>query len=163
MKTLMLMRHAKSDWKQPGLSDHDRPLNIRGRAAASLMAKHLHQEQAKTDIILASSAVRVQQTVELMQSHWDQPVETLTSRELYLSSPQQMVDSIRGLHDEWNEMLLVAHNPGLAGLVSHWSGGVIEMPTAAIAVFQFAQSSWQALSLGSKLQLVAYWKPRDLM
>lgn len=163
MKTLMLMRHAKSDWKQPGLTDHDRPLNARGRAAAPFMAKHLRAEQAKTDIILASSAVRVQQTVELMQAQWDQPVEMLTSRDLYLSSPQQMVEALRGLHDVWDDILLVAHNPGLAGLVSHWSGGVIEMPTAAIAVFQFAQSSWQALSLGSELQLVEYWRPRDLM
>lgn len=163
MKTLMLMRHAKSDWKRPGLSDHDRPLNARGRAAAPFMAKHLAAVRAKTDIILASSAVRVQQTVELMQSQWDQPVEMLTSRDLYLSSPQQMVDALRGLHDVWDSILLIAHNPGLAGLASHWSGRVIEMPTAAIAVFQFSQSTWQSLLLGSDLQLVEYWKPNDLM
>ncbi len=163
MKTLMLMRHAKSDWKQPGLSDHDRPLNMRGRAAASFMAQYLQQEQAHIDAILASSAVRVQQTIALMQSHWEEPVETLTSRELYLSSPQQMVQALRGLHAAWNDVLLVAHNPGLAGLVSHWSGGVIEMPTAAIAVFECANDNWQALSLDSDMKLVAYWKPRDLM
>lgn len=159
----MLMRHAKSDWKQPGLSDHDRPLNIRGRSAAAFMAQHLQQEQAKIDVILASSAVRVQQTVALMQSHWEQPVETLTSRELYLSAPQQLIHSLRGLHNAWNHVLLVAHNPGLAGLVSHWSRGVIEMPTAAIAVFEFAEANWQALSLDSQLRLVDYWKPHDLM
>ena len=163
MKTLMLMRHAKSDWRQPGLSDHDRPLNARGRAAAPFMAQHLRAQQTRADVVLASSAVRVQQTAELMQSQWDQPAETLTSRELYLSSPQQMVEALRGLHDAWNSVLLIAHNPGLAGLVSHWSGSAINMPTAAIAVFQLEQSEWQKLSLSSELQLINYWKPRDLM
>lgn len=163
MKTVMLMRHAKSDWKQPGLSDHDRPLNARGRAAAPLMANHLQAEQGRPDIILASSAVRVQQTLELMQPQWDQPIETLSSRDLYLSSPQQIIDSLRGLHDVWDSVLLVGHNPGIAGVASHWSGGVIEMPTAAVAVFQYAQPQWRTLSLTSELLLVAYWKPHDLM
>lgn len=163
MKTLLLMRHAKSDWKQPGLSDHDRPLNARGRSAAPVIAKRLHAAYPVIDIALASSAVRVQQTLELMQAEWEQSPEVLTSRELYLATPQQIVDSLRALHDVWDSVLLVAHNPGLAGLVSHWSGRVIEMPTAAIAVFRFAGSSWQELTLGSSLELVDYWKPRDLL
>ena len=157
------MRHAKSDWKQPGLSDHDRPLNARGRSAAPFMAKQLHLIYPDIDIALASSAVRVQQTLELMRAEWEQPPEVLTDRELYLATPQQIVDALRALHDVWDNVLLVAHNPGLAGLVSHWSGRVIEMPTAAIAVFRFSGASWQELTLGSSLKLVNYWKPRDLM
>ncbi len=157
------MRHAKSDWKQPGLSDHDRPLNARGCSAAPVMAKHLHSACPNIDIALASSAVRVQQTLELMLAEWDQPPEVLTYRELYLSAPQQMVHSLQALHDVWDSALLVAHNPGLAGLASHWSGRVIEMPTAAIVVFRFSGTSWQELTLGSSMELVDYWKPRDLM
>ncbi|MCC7334885.1 MAG: histidine phosphatase family protein [Pirellulaceae bacterium] len=163
MKTLILMRHAKSDWKQPGLSDHDRPLNARGCTVAPVVAKHLHSAYPVIDIALASSAVRVQQTLELMQAEWEESPEVLTSRELYLATPQQIVDSLRALHDAWDSVLLVAHNPGLAGLASHWSGRVIEMPTAAIAVFRFSGASWQELTLGSSLELIHYWKPRDLM
>jgi phosphohistidine phosphatase len=162
MKTLILMRHAKSDWKQPGLSDHDRPLNARGRRAAPVMANQLSATNTKIDIVLASSAVRVQQTLELMQLQWKQPLEVLTMRELYLATPQQMVAALRSLHDVWDNVLLVAHNPGLAALVSHWSGRVIEMPTAAIAVLRFPGASWQELSLSSSLELVEYWRPRDL-
>ncbi|MEO8269450.1 MAG: hypothetical protein ABI557_07020, partial [Aureliella sp.] len=123
----------------------------------------LHAAYPVVDITLASSAVRVQQTLELMQAEWEQSPEVLTSPELYMATPQQIVDSMRALHDVWDSALLIAHNPGLAGLVSHWSGRVIEMPTAAIAVFGFSGANWQELTLESSLELIHYWKPRELM
>ncbi len=162
MKTLILMRHAESDRKRPGLSDHDRSLDARGRASAPIMAQRLQAAYPAIDIALGSSAVRVQQTLELMRAEWERPPEVLTSRELYLSSPQQIVDALRALHDGWESALLVAHNPGLAGLVCHWSGRTIELPTAAIAVFRVAAASWQALALGSSLELVDYWEPLEM-
>ncbi|MEZ6081396.1 MAG: hypothetical protein R3C56_38720 [Pirellulaceae bacterium] len=93
MKTLILMRLPRAIRKQPGLSDHDRPLNARGCSVAPVVAKHMHSTYPVIDIALASSAVRVQQTLELMQAEWEESPEVLTSRE-ELPAPQQIVDSL---------------------------------------------------------------------
>jgi phosphohistidine phosphatase len=162
IKTLLLMRHAKSDWKQPGLADHDRPLNTRGQQSAPAMANHLRQTGWQVDIILASSAVRVQQTVALMREHWSAEVDVLTVPTLYLASPQQIMVEVQSLHDSWNSALVVAHNPGLAHLVSQLTGREIEMPTAAVAIFKFDADSWQSLWQGKPPVLCEFFKPRDL-
>lgn len=162
MKTLLLMRHAKSDWNQPGLSDHDRPLNDRGRRAAPLMAQKLCASGLQVDIILASSAVRVQETVELLQQHWSPRVEVLTRPTLYLASPQQIMAEVQCLHDSWCSALVVAHNPGLAALVSHLANQELEMPTAAVAVFQFNVDQWSNILMVGAPKLVSLWKPREI-
>jgi phosphohistidine phosphatase len=162
-KTLLLMRHAKSDWKQPGLSDHDRPLNARGRKAAPAMADQLLENGWRVDVILASSAVRVQQTVSLMHDHWSTSAEIWTVPALYLASSTQIMLEVQALHDSWNSVLVVAHNPGLAQLVSQLSGRDTEMPTAAVAIFEFATDNWNHLGRGALPVLREFWKPRDLM
>lgn len=162
MKTLLLMRHAKSDWNQPGLSDHDRPLNDRGRRAAPQMAHKLCESGLQVDIILASSAVRVQETVELLQQHWSPPVEVLTRPALYLASAQQIMAEVQCLHDTWRSALVVAHNPGLAALVSQLANQDLEMPTAAVAVFQFNVDQWSKILTDGAPQMVSLWKPREI-
>jgi phosphohistidine phosphatase len=162
MKTLLLMRHAKSDWNQPGLTDHDRPLNARGRRAAPLMAHKLSASGLQVDIILASSAIRVQETVELLQQHWSPQIEVLTLPSLYLASPQQIITEVQSLHDSWQSAMVVAHNPGLAALVSHLANQELDMPTAAVAVFQFAVDQWSKILVGGVPELVSLWKPREI-
>ncbi len=162
MKTLLLMRHAKSEWNQPGLSDHDRPLNARGRRAAPLMARKLSALGLQVDIILASSAVRVQETIELLQQHWSPQVEVVTLPSLYLASPQQIITEVQSLPDSWHSAMVVAHNPGLAALVSHLANQDLEMPTAAVAVFQFHVAQWSKIHLGGTPRLLSLWKPREL-
>ncbi len=162
MKTLLLMRHAKSDWKQPGLSDHDRPLNARGRQAAPRMAQKLSESGLRAEVILASSAVRVQETVELVQEHWSVDAEVLTRPTLYLASPLQIMSEVQSLHDSWHNAMVIAHNPGLAALVSHLTGQNLDMPTAAVAVFQFDVDQWSQVSMSGSPVLVDFWKPRDL-
>lgn len=162
IKTLLLMRHAKSDWKQPEMSDHDRPLNGRGRRAAPAIAHQLSHSGLQVDVILASSAVRVQETVELLLHTWSPAAEVLTSRALYLASPQQIMSEIQSLHDSWNSAMVVAHNPGIAALVNQLAGRSMEMPTAAVAVFRWEASTWSELLAGPPPILSDYWKPRDL-
>ena len=162
MKTLLLMRHAKSEWNQPGLSDHDRPLNARGRRAAPLMAHQLSASGLQVDIILASSAVRVQETVELLQQHWSPQAEVLTLPSLYLASPQQMIADVQSLHDTWHSAMVVAHNPGLAALVSHLANQDLEMPTAAVAVFEFDVDHWSRILTSGTPRLLSLWKPREI-
>lgn len=127
------------------------------------MARQLLNSGQAIDAILASSAVRVQETVQGMLPDWKEQPEVLTARALYLASPQQIVSEIRGLHDDWNRILVIAHNPGMAALVSHWARQAIEMPTAAMAVFDCNCNSWRELTLESDVTLRDYWKPRALM
>lgn len=162
MRTLILMRHAKSDWSHAELSDHDRPLNARGLNAAPKMAIKLASEGLEPDVILASSAVRVQQTVSLMQENWSSKAELLTEPSLYLASPETIAKSIEGLHDSWSTALVVGHNPGMLGLVSYLAQADMEMPTAAMAVFTSQADSWLNCISGSHWQLQAFWKPKAL-
>lgn len=163
MKTILLMRHAKSDWKKAGLSDHDRPLNARGRRAAPAMAEHLLGQSLAVDVFLVSTAVRVSETVELMQQRWCPAAEVLRCPSLYLASPQTILAEIRGLHDSWSHVMVVAHNPGLVALASGLADQDLEMPTAAVAVFQSSIASWTTPLSADNCQLTAYWKPRELM
>ncbi len=163
MKKLLLMRHAKSDWKQPGLSDHDRPLNARGRAAAPFMGLHLNQHEIHVDAILASTAQRVIETVELLQAELSGPPEVLRSQSLYLATPEQIRREVQSLRDSWQTVLVLAHNPGLALLVNHLSRSHSDMPTAAIAVFEFDSPTWQGVFSGDSPELIHFWKPRELM
>ena len=163
MKTLLLMRHAKSDWKQPGLSDHDRPLNARGRKATPVMARQLCLSGLQADVILASSAVRVQETIELLRHQWSPQAEVLTCRSLYLASPQQIMSEVQGQHDSWQTVMVVGHNPGMQALVSQLSGLALDFPTAAVAAFQWPETPWSRIFASGQAKLIAYWKPRDLM
>jgi phosphohistidine phosphatase len=156
------MRHAKSDWKQPGTSDHDRPLNARGRRVAVLMAHHLIQQSVTVDIIVASTAERVRETVELMQDHWAEQVQVLRNSSLYLAAPQQILSEIQTLHDSWESALVVAHNPGMVSLVSHLADLDVAMPTAAVAIFEADIASWTNKLSPGNCRLKALWKPREL-
>ncbi len=162
MRTLMLMRHAKSDWSQPGLSDYERPLNARGRRTAPMMAEQLQREGFSADIILASSAVRVQETVQLLQHRWSTETEVLSEQALYLASPQELIDQIHSLHDDWQNALLVGHNPGLCALACHLAEDNLEMPTAAIAIFQSETPVWRNSIAATDWSLAAHWKPKEL-
>ncbi|MEZ6135533.1 MAG: histidine phosphatase family protein [Pirellulaceae bacterium] len=160
-RTFIVMRHAKSDWGQAGLADHDRPLNQRGRRASKAMAHVLAEHDFIVDVILASTAVRVQETVQRLQRTWSPHAEVLSQRELYLASPDEMARSIHALHDSWARVLLVGHNPGIAALATWLSGQQLEMPTAAVAVFEAQAETWQNTLQADTWKLKAYWKPRD--
>ncbi len=162
MRTLVLMRHAKSDWKQPGLSDHDRPLNARGKLAAPAMGRHARDAGLTVDVILASSAVRVQETIGLLRQVWAGTAELLTSRSLYLASPQQIMQEVKSLPDSWQSALVVAHNPGVSALASMLASQALEMPTAAMAVFRFNTDSWQTTFTSATAELIEFWKPKEL-
>lgn len=161
-KSLFLMRHAKSDWKQPGLPDHDRPLNARGRKAAPLMAAKLSERGVHVDVILASTAVRAQETVALLREFWSSSAEVLNVPALYLASPQTILAEVQSLHDSWHSAMVVGHNPGLSILASQLAGQELDMPTAAVVHLLFHSDSWQALRSHAPPVLCAYWKPREL-
>ena len=162
MKRIVLMRHAKSDWKQPGTADHDRPLNKRGRKAAPLMGSQLREQRIEVDTILASSAARVQETLEHMLGPWNSSVEVTTVPELYMATPQVIANQIQQLPDSCSSVMVVGHNPGMCALVSHLAGEGIDMPTAAVAVFDSNGECWADCISEGDWRMTALWRPKEL-
>jgi phosphohistidine phosphatase len=160
-RRLLVMRHAKSDWNDPSLSDFQRPLNRRGQQAVPMMAKWLEQQGEKVDAILASEATRARQTVEGMIENLGWRGAVFWRRELYLAPPATLIAEIIQIPNPIQSLLLVAHNPGLEQLVTHWSGKWQPFPTAAIAIFEFQGDSWEE-AIGRMPLCVAIGKPKEL-
>lgn len=161
-RRLLLMRHAKSDWADESLSDHDRPLNRRGQRDAPRMADWLQSTDSIPDLILCSSAQRTQQTVALMNQRWATPAPVMVNNELYLASPETMFSNVRADGGDATTLLVVAHNPGIAQLVSLLSDQPTEMPTAAIAVFDIIVDRWDELSSPGQVEYSRWMKPKAL-
>ncbi len=137
------MRHAKSDWAQEGISDHDRPLNARGRRDSPEMARWLEKHDAVPEVVLASTAKRVAETLERMLAHWSCKPLVLRSNALYLASPQTILEHIRCEAIDSNgvrpsRVLVIGHNPGMEQLVSRLANSDVTLPTAAVALFDCA-------------------------
>ncbi len=170
MRTLLLMRHAKSDWASGARMDKERPLNARGRKDAPRMAQWLAESGITPDYALVSNAQRTAETWELMQSSFP-AAQTQYSNVLYHAGPEDMLDTINSVDSETSTtMLLIAHQPGMAALTRLLTGALKEphldaafghFSTAAIAVLQSPAQSWHDVAHGS-CELVAYQKPKAL-
>ncbi len=156
MRTLIVLRHAKSSWDDPALDDFDRPLSKRGRKAAPAMGRYIREKGFVPDLVLSSPAVRTRQTAALalaeITAH-DLSVEFLP--ELYEASAEQLRDTLRRTPDEFRHVLLIGHNPGLHDLVlqllaspqsAEVAGLAAKLPTAALAVLAADTPSWRRLS-----------------
>jgi len=162
MKRLILLRHAKSSWDDSGLADFQRPLNARGRRVAPMMGQYMYAHQIHADVVLASTAVRVRQTLGELQPKWKCAAEVLWEKSLYLASLQTLESYVVGLHDNWSSALVVGHNPGLSELAGKLAAQEIYLPTCAVAIFDFHVESWPlTLSTGSG-KCIAVWKPKEL-
>jgi phosphohistidine phosphatase len=143
MKRIYLLRHAKSDWEAEYDTDHERPLNRRGRTAAAQMGQYLTTIDQAPDLVVTSSAVRARDTVELAMSSgsWDCPVEV--TRDLYATSPSSVVHLVQTYAGSHDRLLLVGHEPTWSELASSLiGGGHIKLPTAAIARIDFDVDGW---------------------
>ena len=156
MKTLYLLRHAKSSWGDPALEDFDRPLNERGRKAAPLMAAHMRKAGHRPDVVLCSAARRAEETWKLVAPTLGGDPEVRFLKSLYLAPPSLLLSSIARLPDNYDSALLVGHNPGLEHLAQQLSGDgkpaalsqlSEKFPTAALAVITH-EGSWDSLKRG---------------
>lgn len=165
MKTLWLLRHAKSSWKDATLSDHDRPLKKRGRNAAVVIATVLVEQEPFPDAILCSTAVRARETWEIVSDtiQSQRSVPSVEYRaDLYHASSETMRDILAGLPDDHASVLLVGHNPGLEEFVVEITATEVEIPTAALVKIEFPADSWPAAATTGKGTLVRVWRPREL-
>ena len=162
MKTLLILRHAKSSWDQPGLRDHDRPLNPRGRRDAPRMGRFLVARDFVPDRILSSTAVRARTTAELAAAEFGRDVEIETTSELYHASPDAYVDVVEAMGGAEERLMVVGHNPGITSLVWQLTAEGEYMPTAALAAVELDIEDWAELGSARRGRLVGFWRPKAL-
>ncbi len=169
MKTLTLLRHAKSTWDDPVERDFDRPLNGRGRRAAARMGQWLRDEDAAFDHVRASPAVRVRQTIEGVEDGLRRPLKAMFDTRIYLASAMTLLDVVQGFEADAATALLVGHNPGLEDLLLLLTPDAdplrgeaeIKYPTAAVAVLDLSVDAWRDVQPGMAT-LRTFVRPRDL-
>jgi len=162
MKTLLLLRHAKSSWKDSEQDDHDRPLNKRGKRDAPRMGQLLRGEGLLPELIVSSSARRARKTAEHVIHHSGYRGETRFTVELYHASRPQLLALVGALPDSASRILLIGHNPGLEELLEALTSECRALTTAALAQVEANVDSWQRLSEGGLAKLVKVWQPREL-
>lgn len=158
--TLLLMRHAKSDWDEVNETDHARTLTKRGWAEALEMGLLLKQKELIPAHILGSTAARARETAETVAGQVAYRGDLCFYDDLYESSPYTYIHRLRVLNDAWTMALLVAHNPEIQEFVRTVTARDVEMKTANIAQVQFDAASWSALAAEPRGTLVALWKPK---
>lgn len=163
MKTLYILRHAKSDWGT-GEKDFDRPLNERGRKAAKAMGAELRKRKIEPDLVLSSPATRAKQTLERVQGGYGDKFSVTEERRIYMANADELLDVIRQAPDHAKRLMIVGHNPGLHELVVELCGERAEIdgfPTGALAEIEFKAKSWREIGWGDG-KLKQLLKPRDL-
>ena len=147
-KELFLVRHAKSSWDDPTISDHDRPLNERGFRNTLEMGRRLSDRGLSPDALISSTALRARTTAEIMAGSINFPKDQIVfDRALYHASATELQEYFGGLDDSHFSVMLFGHNPGMTSLVSHLFGLPIDnLPTCGVVHLQFSAESWAEAS-----------------
>jgi phosphohistidine phosphatase len=161
MKTLLLLRHAKSSWKQSGQPDHERPLNKRGKKEAPKVGKYLKENDLIPDLILSSTARRAHDTAQAVADECGFDGQIDLYQDLYLSDTACYLDILHYLPDDAKTALVVGHNPEVEELQTLLTDVSEHMTTAALAVVELPISSWQELSEATDGRLQTLWVPRE--
>lgn len=174
MKTVCILRHAKSDWGNPDVGDHDRALNERGREAAPKMGAYLKAKKFKPDIVLCSSAKRTRETYDLVKPFVGARVPVVFEEGLYLAEVRQLVERLRWLDDDVGAAMIIGHNPGLEQLANGLSASPKtadeeklhrrmreKFSTCALAVVELPVESWREVKMGVGT-LKDFMRPKDL-
>ena len=162
MRTLLILRHAKSAWDDPAARDHERTLNKRGRETAPRIGRLLHEKGLLPDLVLCSTAVRARATLELVAeaSGYAGKIEYLDA--LYAAPPEIYLHVLAKLPAHYQSVMVVGHNPGLEELLRDLTGKYEPLPTAALAQVRLPVHSWADLADDVAGELVEVWRPKEL-
>jgi phosphohistidine phosphatase len=161
MKTLLVLRHAKSSWNDPALDDHERPLNKRGRRDGPRMGELLRQHGLIPELVISSDAVRARLTAEAVAKAARYTGKILLDKDLYAASPADILSVLRKIPANAEAVMIVGHNPGLEELVEQLTGEQQDFPTAALAQIVLPIDQWRDLKLSTRGTLVGHWRPRN--
>lgn len=161
MRTLYLLRHAKSSWKDANLADFDRPLSGRGRRAAETVGLFLKDKEITLGLVVGSPAVRARQTIEIVLRSAKQRPELRFDERIYEATVGRLLEIVSQLENEHKAVLLVGHNPGMQELLALLTGQSEEYPTAALAKIAFKNLKWAEVG-NKKGSLEWLVKPKEL-
>jgi len=144
MRTLTLVRHAKSSWSDSSLSDRERPLNKRGKRDAPVMAKRIAEAGVRPSLILSSPAVRAWSTAKIFAAEIGYPREFLQRENaLYLASMDRLLDFVAAQDPGFNNLMLFGHNPGLTEFANYLVPGLTNnVPTTGVVAVEFESEDW---------------------
>lgn len=162
MKTLLILRHAKSSWDIPDISDFDRPLNDRGRTTAPYMGRLIADRGLVPEMIISSPARRAADTAKLAAEAMGLKGEPAYDERIYEASPQALRQVAAEVDDTLESILLVGHNPGIEGFIRFLSGKDESVPTAALAVLRLDIDRWENIAQASAA-LVDLIRPKEEM
>src|SRR5215203_1269828 len=148
MKTLYILRHARSSWNDASLRDFDRPLNDRGREAAEHIGKRLASEKLNAPLVVCSPALRTRQTAEIVLNSSKLRVEERFDERIYEASLRDLTVVVSEIPDEKEVAILIGHNPGLEELLVFLTGETRRMPTCALAKITLDVASWRDVKTG---------------
>ena len=167
MRTLHLLRHAKSSWDDESLADFDRPLNDRGRRACEALSTYFAEEAIAPDRILCSPARRTRETLAGVEAALDGPPAEFPD-ELYGADAETISALIAALPDDVATAMVIAHNPGIEEAALHLAGSGADLeamrtkyPTGALATIEFEEEIWSEVTPNSG-KLASFVKPREL-
>jgi phosphohistidine phosphatase len=162
MKTLLIMRHAKSSWKDENLADHDRPLKKRGEYDAVQMGERIRKNDLTPQRIISSTAKRALKTAELVAEACHYEERIIATHEFYGADPDNFLGVLRQLDDGDECVMVVGHNPDLEALLESLTGAMESLPTAAVAQVTLPIDSWEALTEDTPGKLIQLWAPINL-
>ena len=162
MLTLLLLRHAKSSWKDSDLDDHDRPLNKRGKKDAPRMGQLIREEHLLPDLIVCSSAKRTRRTAELVAESSGYRGETRITGDAYEASGSQLLTLVQSFPEPAARVMLIGHNPGLEELLERLTGEYRPLSTAAVARVEIPCGKWSEINAETRAELQHLWQPREL-
>lgn len=161
MKTLYLLRHAKSSWDNSNLTDFERPLNERGNKAAPLMGRYMRENNIAPDVVISSPATRANETAELVIEAAGTETKLRFDKKIYEATWLDLLRVIANIEDEVETVLLIGHNPGFEETVFRLTDKRVTMPTAALVKITLNIERWnETVELCGKFEWIV--KPKDL-
>ena len=144
MKTLYIIRHAKSSWADPDLIDLERPLNKRGLRDAPFMAKLLHGKGVEVDKLISSPAKRAHDTASFFARQWKLPIsKILLDRQIYEGTPSRLLERVHEFPNEWDTVFLFGHNPTLTSFINLYASEYLpNLPTCGVACLVCDADDW---------------------
>lgn len=162
MKELLILRHAKSSWSNPGLADIDRPLNKRGKRDAPRMGAFLREQDLVPDLILCSPAVRAKKTAQAISEESGYQGEIEIHEDFYPGEPSAYIKVLVANPDQVERVMVVGHNPGLEEFLDELTGESARLPTSALAQITLPIHNWSELNQDASGSLINLWRVREL-
>lgn len=163
MKTIYIVRHAKSSWDFPHLSDHERPLIEKGKKRTRLINEYLIRNKTQVDLIVSSHAVRAYETASIIARAIGYPKESIRiDRMIYHANADRLIDQFYDLSDDIHSIMMVGHNPTLTNFANQFLEQKIEwLPTSGVVCVNFETDKWTDLST-AKFEPVFVISPKML-